>query len=87
MGADPVASGMVPSLNRPGSNMTGVNQFYGSLGGKRLELLQEIVPAAVNIAVLTNPNNPNSQAHLTDVEAVAKATARNLNIIATRGLT
>src|SRR6478609_4153345 len=45
MGADPVTSGIVPSFNRPGGNVTGVSQFYGALGGKRLELLREIVPA------------------------------------------
>ena len=56
MGADPVTSGLVPNFNRPGGNVTGISQFYGALGGKRLELLREIVPAAAKVAVLTNPD-------------------------------
>jgi ABC-type uncharacterized transport system substrate-binding protein len=77
-GADPVRSGVVTSLSRPGGNITGVSQFYGALGGKRLEMLREIVPAAVKVAVLTNPNNPNSSDHLTDVQAVAHATGQEI---------
>jgi putative ABC transport system substrate-binding protein len=84
MGADPVTSGVVSSFNRPGGNVTGVSQFYGALGGKRLELLREIVPAATTVAVLTNPNNPNSQSHLTDVQAVARALGQKITVAAAR---
>jgi putative ABC transport system substrate-binding protein len=73
MGADPVKLGVVASLNQPGGNVTGVTQFYGALGGKRLELLRELVPAASNIAVITNPKNPNSELHLADVRMAATA--------------
>jgi putative tryptophan/tyrosine transport system substrate-binding protein len=83
MGADPVASGLVPSFNRPGGNVTGVSQFYGELGGKRLELLRELVSAAT-VAVLTDPNNPNSERHLADVQTVARATGRKVKIAAVR---
>ena len=84
MGADPVTSGLVPSFNRPGGNVTGVSQFYGALGGKRLELLREVVPAVTMVAVLTDPNNPNSESHLTDVQAVARAMGQKIAIAAAR---
>jgi len=84
MGADPVTSGMVPSLNRPGGNVTGISQYYGSLGGKRLELLREIVPGATLVGVLTDPNNPNSEGHLSDVQNVARATRQKIVVATAR---
>jgi putative tryptophan/tyrosine transport system substrate-binding protein len=78
MGADPVKLGVVPSLNRPGGNVTGVYQVYGALGGKRLELIRELVPKASLIAVLTNPKNPNSEDHLDDVRAAAHAMGQRI---------
>ena len=84
MGADPVTSGIVPSLSRPGGNVTGISQYYGALGGKRLELLREIVPAATIVAVLTDPNNPNSENHLSDVQSVARATGQKIVVAAAR---
>jgi putative tryptophan/tyrosine transport system substrate-binding protein len=55
-GADPVQAGLVASLNRPGGNLTGVTSLAGELGPKRLELLHELVPAATNIGVLSDPS-------------------------------
>jgi putative ABC transport system substrate-binding protein len=55
--SDPVAAGFVPSLGRPGGNATGVTFMGTELVAKRLELLREILPAAVRIALLVNPNN------------------------------
>jgi putative tryptophan/tyrosine transport system substrate-binding protein len=78
MGADPVKLGVVASLNHPGGNLTGLMQFYGALGGKRLELIRELVAAASLIAVLTNPKNPNSEDHLADVRAAAQAMAQRI---------
>jgi putative ABC transport system substrate-binding protein len=78
MGADPVKLGVVASLNQPGGNVTGVTQFYGALGGKRLELIRELVPAASIIAGLTNPKNPNSEDHLSDVQAAARAMGQRI---------
>jgi putative tryptophan/tyrosine transport system substrate-binding protein len=78
MGADPVKLGVVASLNQPGGNATGVYQFFGALGGKRLELIRELVPAASLIAVLTNPKNPNSEDHLADVRAAARAMGQRI---------
>jgi putative ABC transport system substrate-binding protein len=80
IGADPVTTGLVPSFNRPGGNITGISQFYGALGGKRLEILREITPAAITIAVLADPGNPNYESHLADVQAVAQAKGQKIVI-------
>jgi putative ABC transport system substrate-binding protein len=60
-GSDPVASGLVASLSRPGGNLTGVTTLGAELGSKRLELLHELVPTATLIAVLVNPINSNAE--------------------------
>jgi putative ABC transport system substrate-binding protein len=72
-GVDPVASGLVTSLNRPGRNATGVYIFQQVLEGKRLGLLRELVPTAALIAVLLNPTNANFQAQLRGVQDAASA--------------
>ena len=82
MGADPVKLNVVASLNHPGGNITGVTQFYGALGGKRLELIRELVPKASLIAVLTNPKNPNSEDHLADVRSAAQAMGQRILVFA-----
>jgi putative tryptophan/tyrosine transport system substrate-binding protein len=58
MGADPVRSGVVASLSRPGGNITGVTGLTGELSNKRLELLHELVPAAKTVGFLANRANP-----------------------------
>jgi putative ABC transport system substrate-binding protein len=55
IGVDPVAIGLVPSLNRPGGNLTGVTNFNLELGQKRLELLHQVMPGATAVALLVNP--------------------------------
>jgi len=55
--SDPVAAGLVASLNRPGGNLTGVTNLSVELESKRLELLHEVIPTAIKIALLVNPNN------------------------------
>jgi putative ABC transport system substrate-binding protein len=66
---DPVTSGLVASLARPGGNVTGVSTLIAELTAKRLELLHELVPGASRIAVLTNPNDPTADVTLRELEA------------------
>ena len=73
-GADPVSSGLVPSLNRPGGNVTGVTNFNGNLGPKRLELLRELLPEARRVGLLVNQNNPATER--ADVEQLSAAAPR-----------
>jgi putative ABC transport system substrate-binding protein len=56
--SDPVQIGLVTNLNHPGGNVTGVTQLNASLGPKRLELAHELLPAATDLALLVNPNDP-----------------------------
>jgi putative ABC transport system substrate-binding protein len=72
-GSDPVRDGLVASLNRPGGNVTGVVFIIGELGTKRLELLRRIVPKAARIAMLVNPNTPETEAERHDAQAAARA--------------
>jgi putative ABC transport system substrate-binding protein len=55
---DPVEVGLVTSVNRPGSNLTGVTNLNVEIGPKRLELLHELVPAATTVTVLVDPTSP-----------------------------
>jgi len=71
-GGDPVGIGLVPSLNRPGGNVTGVSFFVTALGAKRLELLHELVPNAAAVGYLVNPANSNIASEQADVEAAAR---------------
>jgi putative tryptophan/tyrosine transport system substrate-binding protein len=69
--ADPVETGFVTSLARPGENLTGLSLSAPELSGKRLELLKEAVPAIVHVAVLANPANLNTAAQLRETQRVA----------------
>jgi putative ABC transport system substrate-binding protein len=75
--SDPVASGLVSSLSRPGANVTGTSGAFTGLGGKCMQLLREMVPGINRVAVLWNPANRVFQAQMLDE---AKASARQLGI-------
>ena len=79
-GADPVKLGLVASMREPGGNATGVFQYFGALGGKRLEILRELMPRGGLIAVLSNPTNPNAEDHLDDIEAAAQAMGQPVQV-------
>jgi putative ABC transport system substrate-binding protein len=70
-GADPVAAGVVASLNRPGANVTGVMSLNIDIGSKRLEMLHELVPQAKRCFVLINPASPFAASFGRDVQAGA----------------
>jgi len=71
-GSDPVATGLVASLNRPGANLTGVATLSIEMEPKRLELLHEVVPKAASFGTLINPANPNAARQAGDLEAAAR---------------
>jgi putative tryptophan/tyrosine transport system substrate-binding protein len=81
-GADPVQTGLVASLNRPGGNVTGVSTMNNELMGKRLGLLHALLPGAALFAVLVNANNPASGAIVTDARAAAAAIGRQIEAFA-----
>ena len=68
---DPVGSGLVASLARPGGNVTGLSNQQTDLAGKRLDLLREIVPGLRRLAVMANTGNPASGSEMRDVRAAA----------------
>jgi len=77
-GDDPVATGLVESLNRPGGNVTGVTWLAAELGAKNLELVSELMPAATTVGVLINPNRPTAEAQLESAKGAAKAIGKTL---------
>jgi len=76
--SEPVRSGLVASLNRPGGNVTGSAGLASELDAKRLEILFELAPAAKTVAALLNPNRPGVDAQESDMRAVARAAEREL---------
>ena len=81
-GGDPVQLGLVPSLNRPGGNVTGVTQTNWEITPKRLQLLHELVPTASVIAILVNPANPTvSETTTKAMQAAAPSVGLELHIL------
>ncbi len=69
---DPVGTGLVASLARPGGNVTGSSQIAPELGGKRLQLLKGVVPQASRVAILWNPTNPAAALVVRETEVAAR---------------
>ena len=82
---DPVRLGLVASLARPGGNVTGVISLSSDLGGKRLELLKQVVPRATRIAVLSDPENRSSEIILRGTEGMAKSLGVVVQSVDARG--
>ena len=80
-GSDPVETGLVTSINRPGGNVTGVNLFSGMLASKRLELLRELVPKADLVAVLVNPTNTNAETNMKDLQSAALGVRQRIQVL------
>jgi putative ABC transport system substrate-binding protein len=76
VGSDPVAIGLVASLNLPGGNATGISSLSSEIVPKRIGLLREVVPSIANIYVLANPSNPNSTSVVNELQSVS----RTLNV-------
>jgi putative ABC transport system substrate-binding protein len=82
---DPVKLGLVPSLARPGGNLTGVNLLATELVAKRLALLRELLPAAARVAVLVDPTNKTiTEPTLQGVESAARAMALQIQVLNAR---
>jgi putative tryptophan/tyrosine transport system substrate-binding protein len=71
-GADPVKSGLVASLNRPGGNVTGISLLAGTVNAKRLDLIRELVPRVALVAVLNNPIVTEAETRLRDLQGAAR---------------
>ncbi len=82
--SDPVGTGFVASLARPGGNITGLSLLSPELSGKRLELLKEVVPQVSRVAVLWDPDDPPAKLSLKETEDAAKALGVQLQILETR---
>jgi ABC-type uncharacterized transport system substrate-binding protein len=81
VGSDPVKTGLVANLGRPGGNATGVNIFSAELGAKRLGLLHDLMPAASIVALLVNPRFPNVGSYISEVETAARAIGWQIRVV------
>ena len=81
VGGDPVATGLVTSLNRPGGNLTGYSIITLDLAAKRLELLRELLPSARLVAFLANPSNPYTEPETNEVRDAAHSLGLRLHVL------
>jgi putative ABC transport system substrate-binding protein len=80
MGGDPVNLGMVPSISRPGGNVTGVSFLLNVLAAKRMELLHAVVPAAKTVGLLFNPDNPNAAADTSAAQEAGRRLGKEIHV-------
>jgi putative tryptophan/tyrosine transport system substrate-binding protein len=73
VGSDPVAIGLVSSLNKPGGNATGISSLAAEIMPKRIGLLRELVPSIANVFVLANPTNPNTKIMAAELQEVSRS--------------
>jgi putative ABC transport system substrate-binding protein len=83
-GADPIKIGLVASLNRPSSNVTGVTTISSELGSKRVGLLHELLPKTVSLAALGNPNDSTFDPMIADTRAAASIIGRKVEVFTAR---
>src|SRR6201996_3369270 len=82
VGEDPVKLGLVPSLARPGGNLTGINYFLQEVTAKRMGILRELVPKATRVAVLINPANASiAKTTLRDAEDAARILQLQMHVV------
>jgi putative ABC transport system substrate-binding protein len=83
-GSDPVALGLVASLNRPGANVTGSANLAAELAPKQLQLLRELIPNAALFSVLADPAFPSTPSIIADLQAAARTLGLKLVVVAAR---
>ena len=81
IGENPVETGLVASLSRPGGNLTGVTTLNTEVGPKRLELLHELVPISTSLALLVNPTSPVAESLSKEMQAAARVLGRKLHVL------
>jgi putative ABC transport system substrate-binding protein len=80
-GEDPVTSGLVKSLSRPGGNATGVTSMFGGLAAKQFGLLRELVPSTSTVAFLVNPQNPIAEPNVRDAKEAAQILGLQVRVL------
>ena len=81
---DPVSIGLVDSINRPGGNVTGMSLMSSALEAKRLEVLRELVPKGTKIAILVNPDYPDTDSQIGSVETAASDIGQKVSVLNAR---
>src|SRR5262249_19734583 len=84
--ADPIGTGLVQSLARPGGNATGPSAMVPDLTGKRLQLLAEFLPGLARVAVIHNPDDPVTAPQLDEIQIAVKTIAVELRYYETRNI-